>query len=142
MFSFSSWSSSARSERTPPSVEICSVIARDLPEDSRRVRQRRSVSELEPDVAAGNAALQLVGGTLGDELPSVEHRDAVGELVGFVEVLSRKEDRDPGRGEVADDLPHSVPAAGVQAGSRLVEEDDSRVADQGHREVEPALHST
>ena len=32
-------------------------------------------------------------------------------------------------------------AARVEAGGRLVEEDDPRVADQGHREVEPAAHA-
>ena len=43
--------------------------------------------------------------------------------------------------ELADDLPHRAAAARVQAGGRLVEEDDPRVADQRHREVEPALHA-
>jgi hypothetical protein len=33
----------------------------------------------------------------------------------------------------ADDLPHGAAAARVQAGGRLVEEDDARVTDQGHR---------
>jgi hypothetical protein len=32
-------------------------------------------------------------------------------------------------------------AARVQAGGRLVQEDDARVADQGHRQVEPAPHA-
>ena len=38
-------------------------------------------------------------------------------------------------------ISHMVaPAARVETGSRLVEEDHLRVADQRHREVEPAPH--
>ena len=43
--------------------------------------------------------------------------------------------------EPADDLPHRAAAARIQAGGRLVEEDDPRVADERHREVEPAAHA-
>ena len=71
----------------------------------------------------------------------VEHRDPVGELVGLLEVLRGQEDRDAVGDEVADDLPHRVAAARVEAGGRLVEEDDPRVADERHREVEPAAHA-
>jgi hypothetical protein len=56
--------------------------------------------------------------------------------------MRRQEDRDPAVDEVADDLPHGPAAARVQAGGRLVEEDDPRVADQGHREVETATRAT
>ena len=43
--------------------------------------------------------------------------------------------------EVADDVPHHASAARVEPGRRLVEEDDPRAADQGHRQVEPAAHA-
>ena len=43
--------------------------------------------------------------------------------------------------ELADDVPHDPPAARIEARRRLVEEDDPRVADQGHREVEPPPHA-
>jgi hypothetical protein len=43
--------------------------------------------------------------------------------------------------QLADDAPHVVAAARVEAGGRFVEEDDPRVADQGHGEVEAALHT-
>jgi hypothetical protein len=71
----------------------------------------------------------------------VEHGDPVGELVGLVEVLRRQENRHAAGGQPADDLPHRVAAARVQAGRRLVEEDDPRVTDERHREVEPAPHA-
>ena len=71
----------------------------------------------------------------------VQDRDLVGELVGLFQILGGEEDRDPGGHELADELPHGAAAARVQAGRRLVQEDDARVADQGHRQVEPAAHA-
>ncbi len=43
--------------------------------------------------------------------------------------------------QAADDVPHGASAARIQARGRLVEEDDARVADEGHREVEPPCHA-
>ena len=47
----------------------------------------------------------------------------------------------PDADEVADDLPHRLPAARVQAGRRLVEEDHLGPADQRRREVEAPPHA-
>ena len=85
--------------------------------------------------------LELIRRALGDQPPLVEHRDLVGELIRLLQVMRRQEDRDPAVDEVADDLPHGPAAARVEARGRLVEEDDPRVADQGHREVEPATRA-
>jgi hypothetical protein len=43
--------------------------------------------------------------------------------------------------QLPDDLPHSAAAARVEAGGRLVQEDDARVADERHGQVEPAPHA-
>ena len=48
-------------------------------------------------------ALELVRGALGDQLPVVEDRDAVGELVGLLQVLCGQKDRDATGDEAADD---------------------------------------
>ena len=74
-------------------------------------------------------------------LPPFEHGDPVGELVGLLQVLRGQEDRDAVGDELADDLPHRAAAARVEPGGRLVEEDHPRVADQRHRQVEPAPHA-
>ncbi len=79
----------------------------------------------EPDVTAGHQPLELVGGALGDDPAAVEHADPVGQLVGLVEVLRGQQDRDAVGDQVADDLPHRAPAARVEPGRRLVEEDRS-----------------
>ncbi len=74
-------------------------------------------------------------------VPSLEHGDAVGELVGLLQVLGGEEDGDAVGDQLPDDPPHGVPGARVQTGGRLVEEDDPRGADQGHGDVEAALHT-
>ena len=48
----------------------------------------------------------------------------------------------PSGDEVSDGLPHHPAAAWIEAGRGLVEEDDPRVADEGHGEVEPPLHAS
>ena len=67
-------------------------------DETARPRAGRSeVGELQPDVAARDAPLELLRGALGDDPAVVEDRDPVGELVGLVEVLGGEEDRDPAR---------------------------------------------
>ena len=117
------------------------VVARHLAKAAGGRVELARVGELQADVAAGDAAFQLAGGSLGHQLPAVENREPVGELVRLFQVLRGEQDRDAAGHEVADDLPHRVAAARVQAGGRLVEEDDAGVADQGHRQIESAPHA-
>src|SRR3954453_6732023 len=60
---------------------------------------------------------------LGDEPPLLDDRDAVAERLGLVEVVRREQD---GLAEVlqrAHDVPRRAASGGVEAGRRLVEED-------------------
>ncbi|CAM5578852.1 hypothetical protein SVIOM342S_02120 [Streptomyces violaceorubidus] len=99
------------------------------------------VGEAEPDVPARDEPLEFLGGAFGGDPPVVQHGDAVGEFVGLRQVLGGEEDGDAAGDEFADDLPHVVAGAGVEAGGGLVEEDDPGAADQGHGDVEAALHA-
>ena len=104
----------------------------------------RVTGEGEEDVVEGLAAglrLQLGRCALGDQPAAVEQPDHVGELVGLLEVLRGEEDRHAVGEQLADDLPQVAATARVEAGGRLVEEDQPGPADQRHREVEPALHA-
>ena len=80
----------------------------------------------------------LEGGrrVVGDDPAAVEECDRVGELVGLLEVLGREEHRDAVGDEGAHVVPQGAPAARVQPGGRLVEEDDPRPRHQGHGQVE------
>ena len=86
-------------------------------------------------------ALSCDGRALGDDLAAVDDRDAVGELVGLVEVLGAEQHGRALRGERADDVPHLVARARVQAGRRLVEEHHLRRHDDARRDVQPAAHA-
>ena len=71
--------------------------------------------------------LERLGRALGDDPPAVDDPDAVGELVGLLEVLGGEED---GRALVALRARTSSQSAAaadrVEAGGRLVEEEDAR----------------
>ena len=78
---------------------------------------------------------------LGDLDAAVDDRDPVGELVGLVEVLRGQQDRAAVADELADGVPHLTAGARVEAGGRLVEEDQRRPGDQAGGQVEPATHA-
>ena len=71
----------------------------------------------------------------------VDHGDPVGEAVGLVEVLGGEQHGRAGRDAVLDRRPQGQPAARVEAGGRLVEEQHRRLRHQRGGEVEPAAHA-
>ena len=117
------------------------VVPRGLVESIGRQLERGPIGELQQDVPAGDPSLQLGRRTDGHDAVLVEHRDPIGELVGLVQVLRGEEDGDSVGDQAAHDLPHHVTTARVEAGRRLVEEDDPRIADQCHGEIESSAHA-
>jgi hypothetical protein len=85
--------------------------------------------------------LEFAGGAFGDDLTVVYDSDPVGELIGLVEVLRGEQYRSAFGGEGSDDVPDLVAAARVEAGGRLVEEDQIRRDDDAGRDVERAPHA-
>jgi hypothetical protein len=102
-------------------------------------RGRRGQGQL--DLLGADAALELVGAAGGDHPAAVEHRDPVGQPVGLLQVLRGEEDRHPGPDQLADDVPDRLPAARVQPGGRLVQEQHLRPGDQAHGQVHLAAHA-
>ncbi len=74
-------------------------------------------------------------------LAVVDHDDLVGEPVGLVEVLRRQQHGGAGRDAALDRLPEREPAARVEPGGRLVEEQHRRAEHERGGEVEPAAHA-
>ena len=73
------------------------------------------------------------------EDPAVlDDRDAVGELLRLVEIVRRQQDRLAELAQLAHRLPCAAARLGIEAGRRLVEEDQLGIADQREREVQPA----
>ena len=110
---------------------------------ARAAASARCSGSQQPHVqrAGADRRLQLARRALGDHLAVVDHRDPVGELVGLVEVLGGEQDRRALGGERADDVPHLVAAARVEAGGRLVEEEQLGRDDDAGGDVEPAAHA-
>jgi hypothetical protein len=71
----------------------------------------------------------------------VDDGDAVGELVGLLEVLRAEQHRGALGDERPDDLPHLVARARVEPGGRLVEEEQLGRDDEAGRDVEAAAHA-
>jgi hypothetical protein len=72
----------------------------------------------------------------------VDHRDAVGEHVGLLEVLGRQEHGGPVADELADHVPQRIAARKVEPRRRLVQEQHGRRLHERGRDVEPAPHAT
>ena len=142
----SSQSRMERSSRWLPSLGICSVsadvVARRSGAALRRPRSYAAGSAKRSRTCPpGMSRFSSSAVPSASDLAVVEYGDAVGELVGLVQVLGGEEDGDAVGDQLADGLPRVVAAARVEAGGRLVEEDDPRVADQRHGDVEAALHA-
>src|SRR5579884_1074428 len=118
------------------------VLAARLAHERLRRQQRRrggrvAVHAEQHDVA-GYLALERVGGALGDDLPVIDDRQAVAQRVGLLQVVRGQEHRRPTVAQAPHLVPHPRPRLGVEAGRRLVEEDQPRLVDQAERQVEAA----
>jgi hypothetical protein len=91
--------------------------------------------------ALAHRCLELARGSLGDHLAAVDDGDALGELVGLVEVLGAEQHRGALADERPDDVPDLVARARVEPGRGLVEEHQLRRDDDAGGDVEPPAHS-
>src|SRR4051794_22988724 len=87
---------------------------------------------------AGRAGAERGGRALGDEPPLLDDRHAIAQGLGLVEVVRRQEHRLAELLERAHDVPRRTARCRVEAGRRLVEEDQLRVAHERQGEVEAA----
>src|SRR3981081_1015748 len=94
------------------------------------------------DLGGWEERLELMEGAVHDDPALVEDRDPVGELLRLVEVLSREQHGRAAPGGFVDGLPPPDAPLRGQPGGRLVEEDDRRIPDETHRDVQTAAHAT
>jgi hypothetical protein len=86
--------------------------------------------------------LEPLRGVVGDEPAVVDHDDALGELVGLVEIVGGEDDGGAVFGpQAADVLLQVGPVLRIQPGGRLVQEQQVGSVDQAHRNVQPAALS-
>ena len=74
-------------------------------------------------------ALKCFGSIVGDDLPLVDDEDAIAGALDFAEVMSRENDG-PLLPELADKIADLRGLVGVEAGQRLVENQDGRLVDE------------
>jgi len=84
-----------------------------------------------------DARLEIAQCARCDGLAVVDHHDPVGQLIGFIEVVGGQEDVSPWATRFRT---HSILRCGrrIQAGRRLVEQEEPRRADQACSEVQPS----
>ena len=143
----SSRSSSCRMWAAEPSVATRTV---------RRDRSERTAAAPSRSAARGTSAassrtsstcsapmprLSSSAGAGGEHPAAVQHRDPVGQPVRLLQVLRGQQDRHPVRDQPADHVPDRLPAARVQPGGRLVQEQHLGAAHQAHRQVDLAPHA-
>ena len=123
-------------KRSSPSRSSTSVDA--------RLREQRRARPLGLDgaqaVAARRGREQVAQLALVDDRALADDRDAVAELLDLVQEVAREQDRDPVAGEPADEVAHVAHAGRVEAGRRLVEQQQPRLAQQRRRDPEPLAH--
>ncbi len=122
-------------------VDAGGLLLGDRPERRDRLVAGTAVAELDLQPLAADLPLELVRCALGDHDAVVDDRDPFGEPVCLVQVLRGQEHRRALVDESLDGLPERHPARQVEAGGRLVEEEDGRPRDEGGGEVEAAPHA-
>ena len=83
----------------------------------------------------------LLGRTLLDHLAGVHHADPVAHRADHPEVVGDEQDRGVGvRSQGTHEVEHLGLDGGVEAGGRLVEHEQLRVAGERHGDHDPLLH--
>ena len=100
-----------------------------------------AVPNVHLDDVAADAALELTR-RAGRHGPAViDDHDAAGQVIGLVQVLRRQQDVGAAFHHGADGVPQLDPAARVQPGRRLVQQQQPRGAHQARAQVELAAHA-
>ena len=120
------------------------ILARRLADEVLCLEQLESslllvTSDADRDHVAGDRAFQLLGSSFGDDLPVVDDGDAVAERVRLVQVVRGQKDGDAALVQPLHLVPDARSALRVEAGSRLVEEQELRLVDKAQPDVESAL---
>ena len=104
----------------------------------RGQRQPPGAGSAEADDRGGVARRASSGVPSAITRPRAMHDDAVGEVLRLVHVVRGEQDRLAELAQAGDQLPRLAAGGRVEAGGRLVEEDQLGVAGDAEREVQPA----
>lgn len=88
------------------------------------------------------AGLELFGRSQREQLPVIDDREPVAELIGFFHVVRGQQDRLTLSVQFAEDLPEREAALRIQPGGRLVEEQGGRPVHDRPGDHETLRHPT
>src|ERR1700704_2060014 len=127
--------------RVDMDAEWPATVAAQL-EARKLLPQATTVFGVDEDVLLHEIGLDALRRAERNDLALVDDADRVG-LLGLLQVVRREEDRGPA---LAPDrcqvLPQRSPARHIEAGGRLVEEQDFRTVHQAANDLELAAHAT
>ena len=95
--------------------------------------------DLDLEMLPTRRGLELVDGAGGDDAAPGDDDDVLADVLDQVELVAREDDPDAGRGPLLDDLGHRRDADRVQAGERLVEDEQLRVVGERDGQLDPLL---
>jgi hypothetical protein len=87
----------------------------------RRCIELLGIADRKMQEAGSRSSFQLAARTLRDLPTVVDDSDARRELVSFVQVLRREQNRDAGLRQRADHAPYALARLRIEPGGRLVE---------------------
>ncbi len=108
---------------------------------AQRLGQLRAFRQAQAQKPERVACQQFAGGVDHLQRPLVEDRDALAQLLRFLEVVRGQDHRRAGAVQLGHERPQRAPQFDVDAGSRLVEDHDLRAVHQRLRDQYPALHA-
>ena len=138
LVSFSRYLASASVSR-PCSSTVSPRTSTDSTPSSRASASWSGSSSVARTVRPGGERLDLRPRAVRDDAALAHQHDAVGVLVGLLEVVGGEQHGAALLGVRADRGPERAAALDVHAGGRLVEQQQRRVGQQRHREAEPLL---
>ena len=119
------------------------ISTRPSPDGLGRDRQRlhgHPVGQAEPDRHGTEVApADGRGRAAGDDLLAEQDGHPVGQRLHLVHVVGGQQHGGAGSGQEADEIPGLAASRRVEAGGRLVEEEQIGVADDAQADVEAAL---
>ena len=95
--------------------------------------------DLHAQARLGALGAQLVDAAGRHEAPAVDDRHAIADALDELELVGGEDDGDAGTRALGEHLGHDVGADRVQAGERLVEDQDRRVVDERGGELDALL---
>jgi len=105
------------------------------------VRQRLRFAGPDGETIAADRGPQLVRNALGDDFTTIDDGQGVAAF-GFFHQMCGYQNRDAGfPAESFEVSPHFLPCAGIEAGARLIEEQDAGVVQESLGDFDPALQT-